>query len=124
MTTTDKQNARRVVDTQELRTILHELANLFTAVLLTSELLGMKAADAERIEYYSREMLECGERGATLVRQARSILIPPEERTESGSNVTVHRDMSHAEKPANQSAKAAEGGRARTEHPRARPHEH
>lgn len=123
MRTTDKQSAK-VVDTQELRKILHELANLFTAILITSGLLQMKSGDAECCERYSRELLETGERGAVLVREARSILIPPEERIKSGGRVTVHGDASHAEQPANQPAKSVPRGRARAAHVRARPHEH
>jgi hypothetical protein len=83
----------------ELRRTLHELANLFTAILITSGLLKLAGSDAERLERYSRELLESGERGAVLVREARSMLTPAAERVESRTGITHHRDENHQRNP-------------------------
>jgi len=83
----------------ELRRTLHELANLFTAILITSGLLKMAGCDAERLNRYSVELLESGERGAVLVREARSMLMPPEERVEGRTGITHDGDEYHAGEP-------------------------
>jgi hypothetical protein len=88
------------VNCLELRRTLHELANLFTAILITSGLLKMAGSDAERLNRYSRELLESGERGAVLVREARSMLTPAEERVETPTGITHQRDEGHAGNPA------------------------
>lgn len=65
-------------DSQRLRYIMHELSNLLTGVLVSGGLLKQALKD-DRREHYAAEICDAGERGAGLVREARSLLNPVEE---------------------------------------------
>jgi nitrogen-specific signal transduction histidine kinase len=65
-------------DRDKLRSILHELSNSLTGMLVTSGLLR-QALKGDCRERYSQELCEGGERSAALVREARSLLTPREE---------------------------------------------
>lgn len=64
---------------EQLRHILHELSNLLTGILVTGGLLQL-ALQGDRRQHYAVELCEGSERGATLVREARSLLTSPEDR--------------------------------------------
>ncbi len=63
---------------EELRHIMHELSNLLTGMLVTGGLLRL-ALQGDRRERYAADVCEGGERGAVLVREARSLLASPDE---------------------------------------------
>lgn len=69
-------------EVRQLRHVLHELANLFTGVLVSGGLLHQSLAD-DRRQRYSGEICSAGERGAELVRHARALLIIPNESIDS-----------------------------------------
>lgn len=64
---------------KRLRHLLHELANVFTGVLVTGGLLH-HALDGDLRQRYTGEICTGGERGAALVREARTVLLHPSER--------------------------------------------
>ncbi|MGE5110454.1 MAG: hypothetical protein ACM3JB_06330 [Acidobacteriaceae bacterium] len=63
---------------ERLRSILHDLSNVMTGVLISGGLLRL-APHGDSRDRHAKEVCEAGERGAALVREARSLLIPPEE---------------------------------------------
>lgn len=63
----------------QLRHILHDLSNLLTGIMVTGGLLRL-ALKGDRREHYAVEVCEGSERGATLVREARTLLTSPEQR--------------------------------------------
>ena len=63
---------------ERLRTILHDLSNVMTGVLVSGGLLRLALHDDFR-NHHAEKVCEAGERGAALVREARTLLIPPEE---------------------------------------------
>lgn len=63
----------------KLRVILHELSNLLTGMLVAGGLLRQVVMD-KRTRHYVDELYEGSERSATLVREARNLLIAPEQR--------------------------------------------
>jgi nitrogen-specific signal transduction histidine kinase len=65
-------------DRDKLRSILHELSNALTGMLVASGLLR-QAMKGDRREQYAHEICEGGERSTALVREARNLLTPPEE---------------------------------------------
>jgi signal transduction histidine kinase len=64
---------------EQLRHILHELSNLLTGILVTGGLLQL-ALQGDRRQHYAVELCEGSERGATLVREARTLLTGPGDR--------------------------------------------
>jgi hypothetical protein len=62
-----------------LRHLLHEMANVFTGILVTGGLLH-QALKGDLRQRYTGEVCAGGERGADLVRQARQVLLAPSER--------------------------------------------
>jgi hypothetical protein len=73
---------------ERLRTILHDLSNVMTGVLMSGGLLRLALRGDDR-EYHALDVCEGGERGAALVREARGLLTPPEEMlTESAVEVS------------------------------------
>jgi len=64
---------------EQLRHILHELSNLLTGILVTGGLLQL-ALKGDRRHHYAVELCDGSERGATLVREARTLLTTPEDR--------------------------------------------
>jgi hypothetical protein len=58
----------------EMRSMFHELANVFTGILITSGLLAEKLAESED-EKFANALLDLGERGSGLVREARALLL-------------------------------------------------
>ena len=66
-------------DVRQLRHLLHEMANVFTGVLVSGGLL-QQALRGDRRQRYSDEICSSGDRGAVLVREARQILLAPSER--------------------------------------------
>jgi signal transduction histidine kinase len=58
---------------EQLRHILHELSNLLTGILVTGGLLQL-ALKGDRRQRYAVELCEGSERGAMLVREARTLL--------------------------------------------------
>ena len=73
---------------EKLRFILHELSNLLTGMLVAAGLLRQAMKDDPR-SHYALDLCESGERGATLVREARLLLTAPEERLQEASQVKV-----------------------------------
>lgn len=69
---------------EKLRFILHELSNLLTGMLVAVGLLRQAMKDDPR-SHYVLDLCESGERGATLVREARQLLTAPEERLREAS---------------------------------------
>lgn len=66
-------------DVRRLRHLLHEMANVFTGVLVSGGLL-QQALRGDRRQRYCDEICSSGDRGAVLVREARQILLAPSER--------------------------------------------
>jgi hypothetical protein len=58
----------------EMRAMLHELANVFTGILISSGLLAQKL-DGTGEAGLARDVCDLGGRGSELVRQARALLI-------------------------------------------------
>jgi uncharacterized protein with GYD domain len=58
----------------EMRAMFHELANVFTGILVTSGLLAQKLENSDQAGV-ARSLCELGERGSGLVREARAILL-------------------------------------------------
>jgi len=54
--------------------MLHELANVFTGILITSGLLAQSLGDSDQARF-AQSICELGERGSGLVREARALLI-------------------------------------------------
>jgi signal transduction histidine kinase len=63
----------------KLRVILHELSNLLTGMLVAGGLLRQVVME-KRTRHYVDELHDGCERSATLVREARDLLIAPEDR--------------------------------------------
>lgn len=59
---------------RDMRHCLHELANVFTGVMLSSGLLG-RYLEGGSLQHYATDITEGGERGSTLVRELRSQLL-------------------------------------------------
>ncbi len=66
-------------EVRNLRHLLHEMANVFTGILVTGGLLH-QALEGDLRQRYTGELCTGGERGAALVRQAREVLLAPSER--------------------------------------------
>jgi len=66
-------------EVKRLRHLLHEMANVFTGMLVTSGLLH-HALEGDLRQRYTAELCTGGDRGAELVREARQILLAPSER--------------------------------------------
>ncbi len=66
-------------DVRQLRHLLHEMANVFTGVMVSGGLL-QQALRGDQRQRYSNEICNGVERGAVLVREARQILLAPSER--------------------------------------------
>lgn len=67
---------------EKLRSILHDLSNVMTGVLMSGGLLRL-ALRGDGREHHAADLCESGERGAALVLEARELLPPPAERLES-----------------------------------------
>lgn len=74
---------------ERLRHILHELSNLLTGVLVTGGLLR-EGLRGERLERYAADVCNGGERGAVLLREARALVMVPEDRLPAA---TEHRSI-------------------------------
>jgi hypothetical protein len=59
---------------RDMRRRLHELANVFTGVMLSSGLLG-QYLEGGSLQHYATDITEGGERGSALVRELRSQLL-------------------------------------------------
>ncbi len=59
---------------RDMRHRLHELANVFTGVMLSSGLLG-QYLEGGSLQHYATDITEGGERGSALVRELRSQLL-------------------------------------------------
>jgi hypothetical protein len=66
-------------EVRHLRHLLHEMANVFTGILVTGGLLH-HALEGDLRQRYTGEICTGGDRGATLVREARDVLLAPSER--------------------------------------------
>jgi hypothetical protein len=64
---------------KQLRHLLHEMANVFTGILVTGGLLH-QALKGDLRQRYTAEICTGGDRGAVLVREAREVLLAPHER--------------------------------------------
>lgn len=64
---------------EQLRHVMHELSNLLTGIMVTGGLLQM-SLQGDRRQHYAAEICEGSERSASLVREARAMLIVPEDR--------------------------------------------
>ena len=62
----------------ELRRLMHELSNITTGILISSGLLAQLLSGDDRCRY-CQQINEAGERTATLIRRARSLLHLEEE---------------------------------------------
>lgn len=67
---------------EKLRSILHDLSNVMTGVLMSGGLLRL-ALRGDGREHHAMDVCDDGERGAALVREARGLVTPPAERLES-----------------------------------------
>ncbi len=67
---------------EKLRSILHDLSNVMTGVLMSGGLLRL-ALRGDGREHNATDVCDGGERGAALVREARSLVTPPDERIEN-----------------------------------------
>ena len=81
-----------IEDVRKLRHALHELANVFTGIMVTGGLLH-QALKGDLRQRYTGEICAGGDRGADLVREAREVLMGSEgsatsagERHEQGRN--------------------------------------
>lgn len=70
------------VEQEKLRSILHDLSNVMTGVLMSGGLLRLALRDDDR-EHHAMVVCDGGERGAALVREARGLVTPPDERLEN-----------------------------------------
>jgi hypothetical protein len=59
---------------EQIRRRLHELANVFTGVMISGGLLTQELK-LSQMERYAVDICECGERGGSLVREIRSSLL-------------------------------------------------
>ena len=66
-------------EVRRLRHLLHEMANVFTGILMTGGLLH-QALEGDLRQRYTGEICTGGDRGAVLVREAREVLLAPAER--------------------------------------------
>jgi hypothetical protein len=66
-------------EVKRLRHLLHEMANVFTGILMTGGLLH-QALNGDLRQRYTAEICTGGDRGAVLVREAREVLLSPSER--------------------------------------------
>ena len=66
-------------EVRHLRHLLHEMANVFTGILMTGGLLH-QALEGDLRQRYTGEICTGGDRGAVLVREARQVLLAPSER--------------------------------------------
>lgn len=66
-------------EVRRLRHLLHEMANVFTGILMTGGLLH-QALEGDLRQRYTGEICTGGDRGAVLVREAREVLLAPSER--------------------------------------------
>ncbi len=64
--------------TEQLQRILHDLSNLLTGIMVTGGLLQL-SLQGDRRQHYVTEICEGSERGAVLVREARTMLTNPED---------------------------------------------
>ncbi len=64
---------------ERLRIVLHELSNLLTGILVNAGLIGT-VHPGDRCARYAQRICEGGERAAALVRDARTILTPQDDR--------------------------------------------
>jgi len=64
---------------ERLRSILHDLSNVMTGVLMSGGLLRLALRGDDR-EYHAMDICDGGERGAALVREARGLVTPSAER--------------------------------------------
>ena len=69
---------------QSMRHCLHELANVFTGVMLSSGLLG-QYLEGGSLQHYATDITEGGERGSALVRELRSQLLAACGETDAAS---------------------------------------
>ena len=69
---------------QAMRHRLHELANIFTGVMIANGLLS-QYLEAGSLEHYVKDIAEGGERGCALVRELRSQLLAACGETEAAS---------------------------------------
>jgi hypothetical protein len=67
-----------VEDVKRIRHVLHELANVFTGMMVTGGLLH-QALKGDLRQRYTGEICTGGDRGAELVREAREVLMKSEE---------------------------------------------
>jgi hypothetical protein len=67
-----------VDEVRKLRHVLHELANVFTGMMVTGGLLH-QALKGDLRQRYTGEICTGGDRGAELVREAREVLMRSEE---------------------------------------------
>lgn len=88
MNNNHEHSAPEDFDHEELRRVLHDLSNTLTGLLMNAGLLGVALRGNERLRRYADEITGSGERGAALVRHARSMLLPPggEHRPDSASH--------------------------------------
>jgi len=63
-----------VVRVAEMRSMLHELANVFTGILITSGLLAEKLKGNDEAKF-AQSLSDLGERGSGLVHDARALLL-------------------------------------------------
>lgn len=68
-----------------LRTLLHDLSNLLTGILVSGGLLRM-AMQGDARRRYADDVCESGEKGAVIIREARNLLLSPEERMQPVSS--------------------------------------
>lgn len=73
---------------EQLRSILHDLSNVMTGVLMSGGLLRL-ALRGDGREHHALDVCDGGERGAALVRQARGLVTPSEERAELGDRTQL-----------------------------------
>jgi len=71
-------------DVRDMRHRLHELANVFTGVMLSSGLLG-QYLEGGSLQRYATDIAEGAERGSALVRELRSQLLAACVETEAAS---------------------------------------
>lgn len=67
---------------EKLSSILHDLSNVMTGVLMSGGLLRL-ALRGDGREHHAEDVCESGERGAVLVREARGLVTPPSQRLEN-----------------------------------------
>lgn len=67
---------------EKLRSILHDLSNVMTGVLMSGGLLRL-ALRGDGREHHATDVCDGGERGAALVREARGLVTPPADRIEN-----------------------------------------